>query len=91
MLRGRIDDARRTLAKLRLRTPDEAKEDPLIQVYFFLFPVNLKLKCRSLSYWRCKSTLLSFNVGRIQKTDSRGKHGEDFLTASTLDGRLLAL
>lgn len=34
VLRGRIDDARSTLAKLRLRTADEAKEDPLIQVFF---------------------------------------------------------
>jgi hypothetical protein len=35
VLRGRKDDALRTLAKLRLRTPEEAKEDPLIQVSIF--------------------------------------------------------
>lgn len=38
VLRGRMHDALQTLAKLRLRTPDEAKEDPLIQVFFFPSP-----------------------------------------------------
>ncbi|KAF8845934.1 general substrate transporter [Paxillus ammoniavirescens] len=32
VLRGRLDDAMRSLAKLRLRTPEEAAHDPLIQL-----------------------------------------------------------
>ncbi|KAG1782069.1 general substrate transporter, partial [Suillus placidus] len=41
VLRGRIGDARKTLAKLRLRTPGEAKEDPLIQAFFSPFCLEL--------------------------------------------------
>ncbi|KAG0708551.1 general substrate transporter [Suillus ampliporus] len=43
VLRGRIDDARRILAKLRLRTPDEAKEDPLIQLELLEMQINVAL------------------------------------------------
>ncbi|KAG1792813.1 uncharacterized protein HD556DRAFT_544716 [Suillus plorans] len=43
VLRGRIDDARNTLAKLRLRTPDEAKEDPLIQLELLEMQINVAL------------------------------------------------
>jgi len=35
VLRGQMDKAQETLAKLRLRTPEEAKKDPLIQVFLF--------------------------------------------------------
>lgn len=43
VLRGRIDDARKILAKLRLRTPDEAKEDPLIQLELLEMQINVAL------------------------------------------------
>lgn len=43
VLRGRIDDARKTLARLRLRTPDEAKEDPLIQLELLEMQINVAL------------------------------------------------
>ncbi|KAG2073755.1 general substrate transporter [Suillus decipiens] len=43
VLRGCIDDARKTLAKLRLRTPDEAKEDPLIQLELLEMQINVAL------------------------------------------------
>ena len=32
VLRGRVDDAMASLARLRLRTPEEAAHDPLVQV-----------------------------------------------------------
>lgn len=50
VLRGRIDDARKTLARLRLRTLDEAKEDPLIQVFFFSYLCLHSMTYHSLSY-----------------------------------------
>lgn len=43
VLCGRIDDARKTLARLRLRTPDEAKEDPLIQLELLEMQINVAL------------------------------------------------
>ncbi|OAX37789.1 general substrate transporter [Rhizopogon vinicolor AM-OR11-026] len=43
VLRGRMDEALQTLAKLRLRTPDEAKEDPLIQLELLEMQINIAL------------------------------------------------
>lgn len=43
VLRGRIDDARKTLARLRLRTLEEAKEDPLIQFELLEMQINVAL------------------------------------------------
>jgi sugar porter (SP) family MFS transporter len=43
VLHDRIDDARKTLAKLRLRTPDEAQEDPLIQLELLEMQINVAL------------------------------------------------
>ncbi|KAG1737835.1 general substrate transporter [Suillus paluster] len=43
VLRDRIDDARKSLAKLRLRTPDEAKKDPLIQLELLEMRINVAL------------------------------------------------
>lgn len=88
VLRGRIDDARKTLARLRLRTPEEAKEDPLIQAFISFYLCLLTMTYRSSSYWKCKSTLLSSD--KNLQTDSHAKHGRPSLAESTLDELLLA-
>ncbi|KIJ66107.1 hypothetical protein HYDPIDRAFT_110267 [Hydnomerulius pinastri MD-312] len=43
VLRGRLEDAMRSLAKLRLRTPEEAANDPLLQLELLEMRVNTAL------------------------------------------------
>ncbi|KAN0097637.1 General substrate transporter [Tylopilus felleus] len=43
VLGGRLDDAMRSLAKLRIRTPEEATHDPLIQLELLEIRVNAAL------------------------------------------------
>lgn len=48
VLRGRLDDAMASLAKLRLRTPEEAARNPLIQLELLEMQVSVALEARNL-------------------------------------------
>ncbi|KAF8058682.1 general substrate transporter [Lyophyllum atratum] len=48
VLHGRYDDALESLARLRLRTPEEAQEDPLLQIELLEMRVEATLVLRAL-------------------------------------------
>ena len=52
--KGKIEDARAVLAKLRMRTQLEAHEDPLIQVRSGFFGSSSMLMKRRSNCWKCR-------------------------------------
>ena len=80
VLKGRPDDARASLARLRLRTPDEAAHDPLIQVRMCLFILGIHMYRRHIRWSYCRNQLelleMQVNVA-LETQDFDGKEDKN--------------